>query len=123
MARSFTRRSRREPRSGSPPCRAAPGSRSTRSRYWLSADRCESLRCCPLRGLDHLAGADTPGTRQNETDRTIHVGMHALQVGAPPPLGAVVRMTHAVSDRWAFAADVTLSCHDFPRAEFASTPF
>jgi hypothetical protein len=51
------------------------------------------------------------GANQRSLHLTVEVGAHSLQVGSPEPLGFVVRVTYAVADGSAFAADFTNSRH------------
>jgi hypothetical protein len=51
------------------------------------------------------------GANQRSLHLAVEVGTHALQVGPPEPLGFIVRVTYAIADRSAFAADFTNSRH------------
>src|SRR5262245_57551065 len=60
-------------------------------------------------GFLDLAGSDAAGARLDVAHGAVEVGLHALQIGVPAPLGLVVGVTDVVADRRPFAAHRALS--------------
>src|SRR5687768_16820260 len=79
----------------------------------------------PLRGLDHLVGAQTPCADANAPDASIDHRPHRLQVRFEPPRAHVVRVAHLPADDRTLTAYLATFRHilqspQFPKSESSS---
>jgi hypothetical protein len=74
-----------------------------------------------LRGLLNLATSNAGSAHADTLGRTVHNGVHGLQIQVPAPLGDIMRVTDPIAEPWTPPANFTYFRHgDFaPWMEFS----